>query len=619
MLKVPQLDDLTYEQRVSRSISRIPAMTDQWTDFNSHDPGITVLQTYAWLTDMLTYYMNATGDVHVEKYLKLLGILRKPAQPSQGLVVLENLSRKISLPEGTGFYAGEIPFELVQACEYSPNWFSSYIQENDGVGMDLTVFAGADGAFIEVFSERFEEQSTAYFGFQNVLQNGDRIYVQVKEEERRNPFDEQFRFCDLSWEYYTEDGWMPLAVSDETCGFLKSGFVRIYPEEAMKQWKHKDGICEEYYIRCTLSENLYDSMPRIGEIYVNPLQVVQKATICREGEVLEHLQIGMTDGCANQEVLFDYPDVYRFSLLLLEKEKTTGEIWHRVDHLDEADYKEQVFSYDFESKMIRFGDGIHGRVPVQNQRIIVTGLEISRLGQGNVMQGEIRRTDSEALIDAKLYNPAPTTGGREEESLIEMRKRMEDTLFEQNRLASEADYEQIILKTPGLMIDLVHVIPGSVYGEIHRQDRGMNEVMVVVKPHSTSAKPKLSAVYRQMIEESIENVRLINTKVTVISPEYVGIEVHGKIRLQTYTEEAKEAVRRCIEQSISYQGKERPFGNVISYGQLFTRLESMDEVKRVQELALEKNGSSAVKNDRGDILCQEDALCYAEMINIEFC
>ena len=55
MLKVPQLNDMTYEQIIQRAVSRIPSLTDQWTDFNSHDPGITVLQTYAWLVDMLNY------------------------------------------------------------------------------------------------------------------------------------------------------------------------------------------------------------------------------------------------------------------------------------------------------------------------------------------------------------------------------------------------------------------------------------------------------------------------------------------------------------------------------------------------------------------------------------
>ena len=89
MLKVPKLDDLTYEQMMQRAVSRIPSMTEEWTDFNHHDPGITVLQMYAWLTDMLDYYMSATGDVHVEKYLKLLGVEPKEGCPAGGYVVVE--------------------------------------------------------------------------------------------------------------------------------------------------------------------------------------------------------------------------------------------------------------------------------------------------------------------------------------------------------------------------------------------------------------------------------------------------------------------------------------------------------------------------------------------------
>lgn len=90
MLKVPKLDDLTYEQMMQRAVSRIPSMTEEWTDFNHHDPGITVLQMYAWLTDMLDYYMSATGDVHVEKYLKLLGVEPKEGCPAGGYVVLQH-------------------------------------------------------------------------------------------------------------------------------------------------------------------------------------------------------------------------------------------------------------------------------------------------------------------------------------------------------------------------------------------------------------------------------------------------------------------------------------------------------------------------------------------------
>ena len=110
MLKVPQLDQVTYEQIKQRAVSRIPALTAEWTDFNSHDPGITVLELYAWLTDMLDYYMDATGDAHVEKYLKLLGIRPKTARPASGYVVLEGAGDGV-IPDGTVLLAGDIPFE----------------------------------------------------------------------------------------------------------------------------------------------------------------------------------------------------------------------------------------------------------------------------------------------------------------------------------------------------------------------------------------------------------------------------------------------------------------------------------------------------------------------------
>ena len=54
---------------------------------------------------------------------------------------------------------------------------------------------------------------------------------------------------------------------------------------------------------------------------MNPLQGVQKATVCKEGEVLSELRIGQTDGCAGQTLLFDYPDVWSFSLLLMGEDR----------------------------------------------------------------------------------------------------------------------------------------------------------------------------------------------------------------------------------------------------------------------------------------------------------
>ena len=621
MLKVPQLDDITYEQMMQRAISRIPAMTEEWTDFNSHDPGITVLQTYAWLIDMLNYYMNATGDIHVQKYLKLLGIEPEKECAAQGYVILKNIREVVEIPTGTVFKAGEIPFETVKSQKYVNNTFRSFINEVDGEGMDLTVFAGQDGEYAECFAVQFKKEAIIYLGFENELADGDRLYITVDENEKRNPFTTDFRLCDLEWQYYTISGWKPLNVVDETCGLLKSGFVNVKDVIDMESWKHPAGMSSAFYVRCILRENKYDSLPRIGMVYVNPIKVVQQQTICKEGDFLPELKIGKTNGCAGQELEFDWPDVYHFSLALWsmdEKEEPQCEIWKYIDELEKADYHAKVFTYDRENKKVRFGDGIHGAVPLQNLPVSVTGLVCSRLDAGNVLVGEIRETDSQLLQGCSVWNPAPAEGGKKRENVFQMMERMERTLFVQNRMASSQDYQERILQTPGLMLELVHVIPGKLYGKLHRSNYRTNEVVVVVKPKSNQKRAVLGESYRRMIEEYIEPYRLVNTKVTIVSPEYVGIEVHGKITLYHDTPEVRQEIEQCLREEIDYQRKKHPFGSSIAYGKLFTRLESLPDVCRVQDLSLERIGNAASKNERGDILLHEDALSFLEAMDLDF-
>lgn len=622
MLKVPQLDDITYEQMMQRAISRIPAMTDGWTDFNSHDPGITVLQTYAWLTDMLNYYMNATGDVHVQKYLKLLGMEPVKGQAAQGYIVLENSGEIPMIPAGSVFLAGDIPFESVEDHYCRHNAFCSFINEVDGMGMDLTAFAGMDGEYAEGFARVFEESAILYLGFQKALSENDRLYVCVDEKTRRNPFGIDFRLGRLDWQYRSADGWRELEVDDGTCGFLKSGFVTVHAVDGMECWQHPEGAEPAFYLRCILKENQYDCLPRIGMIYVNPLKVIQQRTICREGEFLPGLKLGTTNGCAGQELEFDWPDVYRFSLALWsldEEENPVCEIWNCTDDLEQADYRDKVFAYDRERKVVRFGDGIHGAVPVQKMPVSVTGLICSRMSGGNVLAGEICMAEQGLPGGIRIFNPAPAEGGRDPERVPEMMARMEETIFAQNRMASRKDYEERVLQTPGLMLELVHVIPGRVYGELHRQNRGNNEVIVVVKRVSDEEKPLLGSVYQRMIEQYIEPYRLLNTKVSVVSPEYVGIEVHGRIALHYDTPEVRREIDECLRDAVDYRRRKHPFGSQVAYGKLFTKLETLPGVRQVKELSLERTGNAADKNERGDILLHEDALSLLETVDLEYC
>jgi hypothetical protein len=71
-LQVPQLDNRSYADLLQESIAAIPAQAPEWTNHNASDPGITLLELFAWLTEMLLYRADRVPERHVRVFLRLL-------------------------------------------------------------------------------------------------------------------------------------------------------------------------------------------------------------------------------------------------------------------------------------------------------------------------------------------------------------------------------------------------------------------------------------------------------------------------------------------------------------------------------------------------------------------
>ena len=90
-LELPVLDDRTYEELLDEAKQRIPVYTPEWTNYNvESDPGITLVQLFAFLTDNLLYRANRIPERNRLKFLQLLGIPLQPAAAADGLVVINN-------------------------------------------------------------------------------------------------------------------------------------------------------------------------------------------------------------------------------------------------------------------------------------------------------------------------------------------------------------------------------------------------------------------------------------------------------------------------------------------------------------------------------------------------
>jgi predicted phage baseplate assembly protein len=79
-LPAPNLDDLRFQSDlVDEMRKRIMRYCPEWTEYNLSDPGITLIELFAWMTELMVYRLNRVPEKNYIKFLELLGLQRKAA------------------------------------------------------------------------------------------------------------------------------------------------------------------------------------------------------------------------------------------------------------------------------------------------------------------------------------------------------------------------------------------------------------------------------------------------------------------------------------------------------------------------------------------------------------
>lgn len=86
-LPLPNLDDRTFVQLVEEARRRIEQTCPAWTDLSPHDPGMTLVEVFAHLTEVLLYRLNRVPEKAYVAFLNLLGVQRHA--PVAASVVLQ--------------------------------------------------------------------------------------------------------------------------------------------------------------------------------------------------------------------------------------------------------------------------------------------------------------------------------------------------------------------------------------------------------------------------------------------------------------------------------------------------------------------------------------------------
>ena len=82
-LPIPNLDDRRFQDLVDDAKRMVQQRCPEWTDHNVSDPGVTLIETFAFMTDELLYRLNRVPDRMYITFLDLLGVSLHAPTPAR--------------------------------------------------------------------------------------------------------------------------------------------------------------------------------------------------------------------------------------------------------------------------------------------------------------------------------------------------------------------------------------------------------------------------------------------------------------------------------------------------------------------------------------------------------
>lgn len=122
-LTPPPIDDRGYRELLNDALARIPVHTPEWTNFTEGDPGVTLLELFAFMADSVLYRARLIPERNRLKFLSLLGVAPRPPAAASGVVTVFNERGPrtvLSLASGVTVSAGKIPFVTTSALDVLP-------------------------------------------------------------------------------------------------------------------------------------------------------------------------------------------------------------------------------------------------------------------------------------------------------------------------------------------------------------------------------------------------------------------------------------------------------------------------------------------------------------------
>ena len=641
-LDAPRLDDRAFQDLVDDAKRYVRERCERWTDHNVSDPGVTLIEAFAWMTDLMLYRLNRVPERSYLKFLEMIGVtLRGPAvaMVDVDFRLSAALDDDITIPAGTVVSsertATNDPLlftlrreEVVRAAR------SDRVVKVDvqGQAVDLTPTIGF-GSDVEAFQSEPQPGDGIYLGFPIGI---DRHLVLVSVDVRRiaghgiDPGDPP-----LEWQISTSSGWAACERigRDNTSGLNETGRIELALPEG-----HASRVIagvESYWLRCRVvggQKAAYRTSPRLFDLSASTIGVIGQ---CVNAAEAEHENLGESTGVAGQEVALSNTPVVSipgapFTITSYpagswwngsEWEIPEGrepERWERVDSFADSAPDDRHVTIDPNRGTLRFGpetrepDGSirrHGAVPSQGSILTVDHYWFGGGAAGNVNPGAIRGLRSSVPHVRTVRNRHHGRGGVDAETIEEAKRRGPLELRSRNRAVTAEDFEYLARSaTPE--ISRAKCLEDA-------ENRGSAAVRVLVVPATVAADGPMSLDQLdpdedllRRVAQRLDSARMVGTTVHVEPPEYVGVAVEAIVQAR-HDADLRSVQDRALAALYAYfnpitgghSGTGWEFGRGVRASEalaVLQRCPGVDVVEDLKLLAVDLQEANAAQQERVD-------------------
>jgi predicted phage baseplate assembly protein len=666
-----QLDDRRFEELVQEAKRRIPRYTPEWTDLNDSDPGITLVQLFAWLTEMILYRLNKVPEKNFVKFLELVGMELNPPTPARAELTFKLSAKDLAgvlIPRGTKVGLAEQTDGGPVVFETDDNLYAvgaelTQVQSFDGAQYQLLTEANrVAGKIFPAFGKRPRKDAALYLGFDRALTANQQhrllfhLYtadliaegmgVVASAPEPSPP-------VIANWEYWAGDAakWQrldPAGLRDETASLTHTGSVLFNGPDGWQAVKlgllQRDEDPKLYWLRYRIEQELgsgYEVPPRLENVLLNTIGATNAVTVTDE-------LLGASDGAPNQEYQLANVPILP-GTLILEVDEGEGFVpWTAVKDFAGSKRDDPHYVVELGTGKIRFGDGEQGKIPLvlfpktsgpfvpaaAGQDLPNIRARIYRWGggaRGNAGAEKITGLQSAIPYVASVTNLRPSEGGQDEETVDEAKLRAPQTIRSGGRAVTAADFEFLATQTPGARIRRAKALPlrhpqfaptrppGAGQAALALPVPGVVSVIAVPDAEGANPKPMPTEDTLRRVAAWLQQHALLTTELYVVAPRYRKVEIEARV-IASPTARSDQVADVLTRKLLSYfhplrggaNGTGWGFGDPIYFSEVVRQILTTDGVSRVEAAALTVFVDGQRVDPCTDINLNADELAYSE-------